>query len=135
MNSIKKLSLNNNELDGYETMDKLNHANRIQAQFEAGLIDFYMKNYMVWYIHASNIVFVNNFLKLITQTIDFLFQKPRIDQCLMENQKDSAGQKPLTLRDMSSAFVVLGLGISLSILAFLLELIYKRIQQHYYQIN
>ena len=61
MNSIKKLSLNNNELDGYETMDKLNHANSIQAQFEAGLIDFYMKKYMVWCIHASNIVLINKF--------------------------------------------------------------------------
>ena len=33
--------------------------------------------------------------------------------------------------DMSSAFVVFGLGISLSVLVFLLELIYKGIKDHY----
>ena len=50
----------------------------------------------------------------------------------MENQQASARVKPLSLVDMSSAFVVLGLGISLAFLVFLLELIYKRIQDHYF---
>jgi len=43
----------------------------------------------------------------------------------MENQKMSAGQKKLTLVDMSSAFVVFGLGIGFSFLAFLFELAYS----------
>jgi len=50
----------------------------------------------------------------------------------MENQKGSARQKPLTLVDMSAAFVVLGLGISLAVLVFLLEVAYKRIMDHYF---
>ena len=50
----------------------------------------------------------------------------------MENQQASAHVKPLSLVDMSSAFVVLGLGISLSIFVFLVELIYKRIKNHYF---
>ena len=50
----------------------------------------------------------------------------------MENQAASARIKPLSLVDMSSAFVVLGLGLSLAVLVFLLELIYKRIQDHYF---
>ena len=50
----------------------------------------------------------------------------------MENQKASSRQKALSLVDLSSAFVVLGLGISLSILVFLIELIYKRIKDHYF---
>ena len=50
----------------------------------------------------------------------------------MENQQATAHVKPLSLVDMSSAFVVLGLGISLSILVFLIELIYKRIKDHYF---
>ena len=50
----------------------------------------------------------------------------------MKNQKALSHQKPLSLVDMSSAFVVLGLGISLSILIFLLELIFKRIKDHYF---
>ena len=43
----------------------------------------------------------------------------------MENQQADARQKALSLVDMSSAFVVLGLGLSLAILVFLLELVYK----------
>ncbi len=50
----------------------------------------------------------------------------------MENQGASARQKALSLVDMSSAFVILGLGISLSILVFLIELVYKRINDHYF---
>ena len=51
----------------------------------------------------------------------------------MENNQASARIKPLTLVDMSSAFVVFGIGMSLAILIFLLELIYKRIKDHYFQ--
>ena len=43
----------------------------------------------------------------------------------MENQIANTQAKPLSLVDMTSAFVVLGLGISLSSLVFSLELIYK----------
>ena len=53
----------------------------------------------------------------------------------MKNQKASSHQKPLSLVDVSSAFVVLALGISLSILVFLLELIFKRINDHYFADN
>jgi len=44
---------------------------------------------------------------------------------LIENQKSSARQKPLSLIEMSSAFVVFGLGIGFSFLAFLFELAYS----------
>ena len=50
----------------------------------------------------------------------------------MENSRTSTRQKPLTLTDMSSAFVLLGLGLSLAVLVFLIELIYKRINDHYF---
>jgi len=43
----------------------------------------------------------------------------------MENQIPNTQAKPLSLVDMTSAFVVLGLGISLSSLVFSLELIYE----------
>ena len=70
----------------------------------------------------------------ITKNPNFydVFLQPIIDQCRMENQKVSSGQKPLSLVDMSSAFVVLVLGVSLSILVFLIELIFKRIKDHYF---
>jgi len=50
----------------------------------------------------------------------------------MKNQKGSARAKSLALVDMSSAFVVLGLGISLSLLVFITEVISNRIQNHYF---
>ena len=53
----------------------------------------------------------------------------------MENQLAEANIKPLSLVDMSCAFVILGLGISLSLLVFLIELIYKRINDHYFTGN
>ena len=39
----------------------------------------------------------------------------------MENQKGSVRVKPLTLTDLSSAFIILGLGFSLAFLVFLIE--------------
>ena len=47
--------------------------------------------------------------------------QPRIDQCKMENQKGSVHVKPLSLTDLSSAFVILGLGFSFAFLVFLIE--------------
>ena len=51
----------------------------------------------------------------------------------MKNQDASARIKPLSLVDMSSAFVLLGLGLSLAVLVFLIELTYKRIKDHYFK--
>ena len=48
----------------------------------------------------------------------------------MENQGASARIEALSLVDMSSAFVVFALGISLSVFVFLLELIYKCTVNH-----
>ena len=39
----------------------------------------------------------------------------------MENQKGSVRVKPLSLTDLSSAFIILGLGFSLAFLVFLIE--------------
>ena len=44
----------------------------------------------------------------------------------------SSRQKALSLADMASAFVVLGLGVSLAVLVYLFELIYKRINDHFF---
>jgi len=52
----------------------------------------------------------------------------------MEHQRSSARHKPLSLIDMSSAFVVLGLGTSLAALIFLIELVYKRINDKYFNL-
>ena len=57
--------------------------------------------------------------------------QPRVDQCRMENQQPDARAKPLILYDMASPFIVLGLGICLSTLSFLIEIIYDRIENRY----
>jgi len=53
----------------------------------------------------------------------------------MENQQATAQQKSLTLLNMSSAFLIFGLGITMATLVFLIELIYKRFQDHYFIID
>ena len=53
----------------------------------------------------------------------------------MKNQQASAHVKALSLTDMSSAFVILGLGLSAAVLVFLIELIYKRINDHYFTVQ
>lgn len=50
----------------------------------------------------------------------------------MENQGASARIEALSLADMSSAFVVFGLGASLSVLVFLIEFIYKCAKDYYF---
>ena len=50
----------------------------------------------------------------------------------MENQQATAQQKSLTLLNMSSAFLIFGLGITMATLVFLIELIYKRFQDNYF---
>jgi len=53
----------------------------------------------------------------------------------MNNQKGSARARRVSLVDMSSAFFVLGLGISFAILVILLELIIKRMKNLYFTNN
>ena len=45
----------------------------------------------------------------------------------MENQQPDTRAKSLTLVDMTSAFIILGLGLSLATFVYLLELIYQKL--------
>lgn len=45
---------------------------------------------------------------------------PSMDRCKLENQ-DVGGPKPISLFELSSAFVILGIGLSLGILVYLVE--------------
>ena len=49
----------------------------------------------------------------------------------MENQQPDTRARPLNLMDMASSFIILGIGISLSTLLFLIELVFKQIQNHF----
>lgn len=48
---------------------------------------------------------------------------PNVDKCLVK-KKESAAQKPIKLVDLTSAFFVLGVGLSLSLICFVSERIY-----------
>ena len=64
---------------------------------------------------------------------------PNVDKCLVHQRKKHekefvSGQshKPLSLKDFASAFLFFGLGLSVALLAFLIELsvfFYKQIQE------
>jgi hypothetical protein len=64
-----------------------------------------------------------------------LTYQPRIDQCKMENQKGSVRVKPLSFTDLSSAFIILGLGFSLAFLVFLSEHIFYVTQSNERNLN
>lgn len=49
---------------------------------------------------------------------------PRAEQCFATRQQKTANQKAIRLRDLTSAFLILGIGCGLAILAFVLELIF-----------
>ena len=56
---------------------------------------------------------------------DYWFKKyePKIDKCLLDSYKDAAPKlKALSLVDMSGPFIILLLGLSLSLVVFLVEL-------------
>ena len=61
---------------------------------------------------------------------------PNVDKCLIKNNKPKInsdnGLKALMLQDFASAFLLLGLGLSVAFLVFLLEMIvffYKKVQE------
>lgn len=52
------------------------------------------------------------------------------EKCLAkkESKSSSVSQVPIRLEDLTSAFLILGLGLGMSVLCFLLELIRKRFE-------
>ena len=56
---------------------------------------------------------------------------PRADECFFtKKQETSARQVPIRLVDLTSAFLILGVGLGLAVLTFLLERIYFKILSH-----
>lgn len=56
---------------------------------------------------------------------------PKYDKCLIENYQDSSPKvKKLSFSNLSSPFLILLLGLSLSLLVFLCELVWYRFKTH-----
>jgi len=61
---------------------------------------------------------------------------PKYDKCLIENYQDSSPKvKKLSFSNLSSPFVILLLGLSLSLLVFLCELVWYRFKTHHRILN
>ncbi len=51
---------------------------------------------------------------------------PRADECLAENKRRVSRPVPIQLTDLISAFLILGIGMGLATLIFLLEKIHSK---------
>ena len=52
---------------------------------------------------------------------------PRIDRCLLNHKNPVRRKKGVSLVGLSSAFTFLGLGLGISVLTFLLEIVHYRV--------
>lgn len=55
---------------------------------------------------------------------------PRAEQCFADTTRREARLVPIQLSDLTSAFLILGIGIGLAVLTFLLELLYSRCRRY-----
>ena len=56
---------------------------------------------------------------------------PKADECFATKNEKSVKLEPIHLYDLTSAFLILGIGIGLATLTFLLELVYARVKRHF----
>jgi hypothetical protein len=54
---------------------------------------------------------------------------PKADECFAENKRRVSRPVPIQLTDLISAFLILGIGLGLATLIFLLEKIYSKWQR------
>ena len=68
--------------------------------------------------------------------LNHLFAKftPKIDKCMVD-KSDPPKLSPLKLIDLSSAFLILGIGYGLSLVAFLFEMCRKFLHRSIHRIN
>ena len=58
---------------------------------------------------------------------------PNIDKCMLETQNKDRKPTKITLAKISSAFLVLGIGVALALFVFLIEIIYASIMKRHNQ--
>ena len=58
---------------------------------------------------------------------------PNIDKCKLETQNKDRKPTKITLAKISSAFLVLGIGVALALFVFLIEIIYASIMKRHNQ--
>ena len=82
--------------------------------------------YFIWYLHES--LRLQQFWE--NGIMDRMFAKftPKIDKCMVD-KKEPPKLSPLKLVDLSSAFVILGIGCGLSLVAFLFEMCMASLQR------
>ena len=55
---------------------------------------------------------------------------PQTEECFLKRKKKSARQVPIRLSHLVSAFLILGIGVGLAIISFVLGLIYAKFKRH-----
>lgn len=55
---------------------------------------------------------------------------PQATECFTKSKRKSASQVPIRLLDLVSAFLILGTGLGLALLSFLLEFIYSKLKRN-----
>jgi hypothetical protein len=55
---------------------------------------------------------------------------PKADQCFADNKRRISRLSPIQLSDLTSAFLILGIGVGLATLSFLLELIHSKLKRY-----
>ena len=53
---------------------------------------------------------------------------PKAYECFADNKRRVARLSPIQLSDLTSAFLILGIGVGLATLSFLLELVFFKLQ-------
>ena len=57
---------------------------------------------------------------------------PKAEECFAIRKPDKFFRlNPIHLFDLTSAFFILGIGVALATLCFLLELVYRRVKRHF----
>ena len=54
---------------------------------------------------------------------------PKADQCFADNKPRISRLVPIQLSDLTSAFLILGIGIGLATLSFFLEMVYYKLKR------
>ena len=58
--------------------------------------------------------------------------KPKAEECFTPTKKkDKSFRAPIHLYDLTSAFLILAIGVGFVTLCFLLELVYIRVKRHF----
>lgn len=67
---------------------------------------------------------------LLRHWVNTLPTIPRAEKCFADSKSEVFGEVPIQLTDLTSAFLILGIGTGIGTLTFMLEHLYSNYQKH-----